>query len=100
MEYNCLKKQQISSQEENMASNFTNFLLSIGENSQQLEDFKKDPQAVMEAAGLTPAEQALLLSGNAQLIRSAIVADPEHKKAMGIPDDQSLPERLPMIVYH
>lgn len=83
-----------------MASNFTNFLLSIGEDPQQLEDFKKDPQAVMVAASLTPAEQALLLSGNVQLIRSAILADPDHKKAMGIPDDQSLPARLPMIVYH
>jgi len=81
-----------------MASNFTNFLLSIVEDPQQLEAFKKDPHAVMEAAGLTPAEQALLLSGNAQLIRSAIVADPDHKKAMGIPHDQSLPARLPMIV--
>jgi hypothetical protein len=83
-----------------MASNFTNFLLSIGEDSQLLEDFKQDPHAVMDAAGLTPAEQTLLSSGNAQLIRSAIVADPGHKEAMGIPADQSLPARLPMIVFH
>ena len=34
-----------------MASNFTNFLLSIGEDPQQLEDFKKNPQAVMDSSG-------------------------------------------------
>ena len=82
-----------------MATNFTNFLLSIGENPQQLEAFKKDPDAVMDAAGLTPAEKALLFSGDAQLIRSAIVADPAHKEAMGLSSAQSLPARLPTIVY-
>jgi hypothetical protein len=82
-----------------MASNFTNFILSIGEDPQQLEAFKQDPHAVMDAAGLTPAEKTLLLSGNAQMIRSALVSDPGHKEAMGIPADQSLPARLPFIVF-
>jgi hypothetical protein len=82
-----------------MASKFTNFLLSIGEDPQQLEAFKQDPHAVMDAAGLTPAEKTLLLSGNTQLIRSALVSDSGHREAMGIPADQSLPARLPLIVY-
>ena len=82
-----------------MATNFTHFLLSIGENPQQLEAFKQDPDAVMDAAGLTPAEKTLLLSGNMQLIRSALVSDPGHKEAMGIPADQSLPARIPFIVF-
>jgi hypothetical protein len=82
-----------------MASNFTNFLLSIGEDPQQLEAFKQNPDAAMDAAGLTAAEKTLLLSGNTQLIRSAIVSDPGHKEAMGIPADQSLPARLLLIVY-
>lgn len=82
-----------------MASNFTNFLLSIGEDPQQLEAFKQDPNAAMDAAGLTPAEKTLLLSGNTQLIRSALVSDPGHKEAMGIPADQSLPPRMPMFVF-
>src|SRR5258708_39970322 len=82
-----------------MASNFTNFLMSFGEDPQQLEAFKQDPHAVLDAAGLTPAEKTLLLSGNMQLIRSALVADPGLKEAMGIPPDQSPPARLPAFIY-
>ena len=82
-----------------MASKFTNLLLSLGEDPQLLDAFRRNPDAVMDAAGLTPAEKALLFSGDAQLIRSAIVADPAHKEAMGIPSEQSLPARLPMIFY-
>ena len=83
-----------------MASNFTNFLLSLGEDPQKLEAYTRDPNAVMDAGGLTPAEKALLLSGNVPLIRAALVADPDHKAAMGIASEHSLPARLPMIVYH
>jgi len=82
-----------------MASNFTNFLVTLGEYPQQLEAFKQDPHAVMDAAGLTPAEKTLLLSGNAQLIRSALFSDPGLKEAMGIPPDQSLPARMPMLFF-
>ena len=82
-----------------MASKFTDLLLTLGEDPQLLEAFKQNPDAVMDAAGLTPAEKALLFSGDAQLIRSAIVADPAHKEAMGISPEQSLPARLPTIVY-
>jgi hypothetical protein len=82
-----------------MASKFTDLLLRLGEDPQLLEAFKKNPNVVMDAAGLTPAEKALLFSGDAQLIRSAIVADPDHKEAFGIPHEQSLPTRIPLIVY-
>jgi Aromatic-ring-opening dioxygenase LigAB, LigA subunit len=82
-----------------MASNFTNFLLALGEDPQILEAFKQDPEAVMDEAGLTPAEKTLLMSGNMQLIRLAIVNDPDHKVAMGIPSEQNLPARMPMLVH-
>ena len=82
-----------------MASNFTNFLLKLGEDPQLLERFKKNPDRAMEEEGLTPAERTLLLSGDAKLIRSAIVNDPGHKEAMGIPAEQTLPARIPMIVH-
>jgi len=83
-----------------MASNFTNFLVSLVDDPRKLDTLKQDPDAVMDKACLTLDEKTLLLSRNMQLIRSAIAADPDHKKAMGIPDGQSLPARLPMIVYH
>lgn len=82
-----------------MASNFTHFLISFGEDPQQLEDFKRDPHAVLDAAGLTPAEKTLLLSGHPQLIRSALLADPGLKEAMGIAPDQSSPTTLPAFIF-
>ncbi len=82
-----------------MASNFTNFLVSLVDDPQKLDTLKQDPAAVLDATGLTPTEKTLLLSGNMQLIRLAIVNDPGHKKALGIPSEQNLPARMPMIVH-
>jgi hypothetical protein len=82
-----------------MASRFTHFLLKLGEDPQLLEKFKQNPDSVMDEAGLTPAEKTLLLSGDVQLIRSAIVNDPGHKEAMGIPPEQNLLLRIPLIVH-
>lgn len=82
-----------------MASNFTNFLVKLGEDPRLLEKFKQNPDSAMNDEGLTPAEKTLLMSGDVQLIRSAIINDPDHKEAMGIPPEQALPVRLPMIVH-
>ena len=82
-----------------MASNFTNFLVSLVDDPQKLDTLKQDPDAVMDKAGLTLAEKTLLLSGNMQLIRLAIVNDPGHKEALGVPLEQNLPARMPMIVH-
>ena len=82
-----------------MASNFTNFLVSLVDDPQKLDTLKRDPDAVLKVAILTPAEKSLIKSGDMQMIRSAIVADPDHKEAMGISREQSLSARMPMIVY-
>ena len=82
-----------------MASNFTNFLVSLVDDPQKLDTLKQDPDAVMDKAGLTLDEKTLLLSGNMQLIRLAIVNDPGHKEALGIPPEQTFPARIPMIVH-
>jgi hypothetical protein len=87
-----------NSKEETMASNFTKFLLTLGEDPKQLEAFKHDPHPVLDAAGLTPAEKALLLSENIQLIRSALLSDPGLKEAMGIPPEQKI-LRLPTCIW-
>jgi hypothetical protein len=82
-----------------MASNFTNFLVSLVDDPQKLDTLKRDPDAVMDKAGLTFDEKTLLLSGNMQLIRLAIVNDPGYKEAMGVPHEQNLPAKLPFIVH-
>ena len=82
-----------------MASNFTNFLVSLVDDPRKLDTLKQDPDAVMDKACLTLDEKTLLLSRNMQLIRSAIVNDPGLKEAMGVPPEQNLPTRMPMIVH-
>jgi hypothetical protein len=82
-----------------MASNFTNFIVSLVDDPQKLDTLKRDPDVVLKVSSLTPAEKSLIKSGDMQMIRSAIVADPDHKEAMGISSEQSLPARMPMIVY-
>lgn len=82
-----------------MASNFTNFFVLLVDGPQKLDTLKQDPDAIMDKAGLTLDEKTLLMSGNMQLIRLAIVNDPGHKEAMGIPPEQNLPARMPMIVH-
>ena len=82
-----------------MASNFTHFLHKLGEDPQLLEKFKQNPDSAMDDAGLTPAEKALLLSGNVSLIRTAIVNDPGYREALGISPDQTLSAYLLPIVH-
>jgi hypothetical protein len=55
-----------------MAENFTNFVLKLAQDPQTLTQFQKQPESTMKAANLSPAEQSILLSGNADIIRQAI----------------------------
>jgi cytochrome P450 len=87
------------SQEETMATNLTNFLLSLGENPQQVQAFKQNPQAVMAAAGLTQAEQNLILSGDVHTVHQHLLVDPDLKNAMGITTSQPHPTRIPMFIF-
>jgi hypothetical protein len=73
-----------------MVSKFTQFLINLSKDPKLLEDYKVNPEDVMKAAKLTPAERALLLCGDAKLIKSAFINDPEHKKAMGVSPDQEI----------
>jgi len=82
-----------------MATNLTNFLLSLGDNPQQLQAFKQNPQAVMAAAGLTQAEQNLILNGDAKTVHQHLLADPDLRNALGVPPGSPLPKKLPMCVF-
>jgi len=82
-----------------MATNLTHFLIAIGDNPQQLLEYEQNPQAAMTLAGLTPAEQSMILNRDVQAIRSHLLSDPGLKQAMGIPANQSLPATIPMIVF-
>jgi hypothetical protein len=58
-----------------MAEDFTNFVLKLAEDPQTLAQFREHPTETMKSANLSPAEQSILLSGNAGVIREAITAD-------------------------
>ncbi len=58
-----------------MAENFTNFVLKLAQDPQTLAQFQKQPDVIMKQAGLSPAEQTVLLSNDPALIRNALAAD-------------------------
>jgi hypothetical protein len=82
-----------------MASNFTNFLVSLVDDPQKLDTLKRDPDTVLDTVGLTPAEKSLFRSGDVQMIRSAIVSVPYLKVSFGADPDLSLPTKSSSIVF-
>lgn len=58
-----------------MAEKFTEFILALAEDPGKLAQFREDSAAAMDAAELSAAEQAIVLSGNASVIRQAITTD-------------------------
>lgn len=58
-----------------MASNLTNFIIRLSQDPDALARFRENPDALREEAGLTPVENALLLSKDSALIRDAIYTD-------------------------
>ncbi len=82
-----------------MATNLTNFLLSLGDDPQQLLDFEQNPQAAMAKAGLTSAEQNMILNRDVQGIRAHLHSDPDLKNAMGISASQPHLTRIPMFIF-
>jgi len=52
--------------------NLTDFLIELASDPQKAADFKQDPKQVMADAGLSQADQDLLLSGDPVAIRNAV----------------------------
>ena len=82
-----------------MASKFTEFLISFGDDPNLVQAFEQNPQVVMANAGLTQAEQNMILNRDVQGIRAHLLADPGLRQAMGIPATQPLPSKLPMFIF-
>ena len=82
-----------------MASNFTNFFVSLVDDPQKLDTLKRDPDAVLEVASLTRAEKSLIKSGDMQMIRSAIVSASDLKVAFGADPNRSLPIKSSVCVF-
>jgi hypothetical protein len=60
----------------NKPSNFTEFVISLSEDDQKLQEFLKNPNELLETIDLSPAEKAVLLSNDNNSISSAIALDP------------------------
>lgn len=52
--------------------NLTDFLIELASDPQKAAEFKQDPQKVMADAGLSQADQNLILQGDPQAIRNAV----------------------------
>lgn len=58
-----------------MASNLGSFLTQLSQNPTFLSIFQADPQGTLDKTNLTPSEKAVLLSGNASAINSALAGE-------------------------
>lgn len=52
--------------------NLTDFLIELANDPQKATDFKNDPIKVMTDAGLSQADQDLILAGDPQALRNAV----------------------------
>lgn len=71
-----------------MATKLGDFLIYISQNPEALSAFENDPMTAMEAAGLSSAEKAVLQTGDANVIRTALaeeVGDPLALRPITIP---------------
>jgi hypothetical protein len=66
--------------------NLTDFLIELAENPNLAADFKANPPEVMTNAGLSGADQELMLSGDPQAVRHAV-------------DSEKLGDRIVTIVF-
>ncbi len=80
-----------------MASNFTNLIIRLSD-PQQFQAYQQNPNAVLNAAGITTNEQNLILNKDLPGMRSILLADPGLKAALGIPANQDLPPILPTFI--
>jgi hypothetical protein len=55
--------------------NLTDFLIELASDPQKAADFKKDPKKAMTDAGLSQADQDLILAGDPQALRNAVDED-------------------------
>jgi hypothetical protein len=58
-----------------MAKHFSNYLISISKDPTAMSALRADPMAAMKAAGLTDAEQAVLMQGDSDQIREIMAKE-------------------------
>lgn len=58
-----------------MSTRFTDFVLKLAEDTSLLNAYKEDPLAAAKAAGLSPAEQSILVNPTPKIVRDAIVQE-------------------------
>jgi hypothetical protein len=68
-----------------MSTKFTDFILQLGSNPGAAEQLKKNPALAMTEAGLSSAEQTILLNGDPNLIRQTIAKELGIDSALLVP---------------
>ncbi|MBD2181185.1 hypothetical protein H6S82_09030 [Planktothrix sp. FACHB-1355] len=58
-----------------MEARLTEFLLSIGEEPKKLAVWQENPDSLLDATNLTPAEKAIIKSGNSAMLDRAIAEE-------------------------
>lgn len=58
-----------------MSTRFTDFVLKLAEDPALLNAYQEDPLAAAKTAGLSPAEQSILVNPTPKIVRDAIVQE-------------------------
>jgi hypothetical protein len=58
-----------------MAKKFTNYILKLGADPKAVDELRKDPVKAMKKAGLSAAQQKILMKGNPTEIRATIAKE-------------------------
>lgn len=58
-----------------MSTRFTDFVLKLAEDPTLLTAYQEDPLAAARSAGLSPAEQSILVNPTPTIVRDAIVQE-------------------------
>jgi hypothetical protein len=58
-----------------MSNNLTDLLIQLGEDPAKLQEFQKNPDFVMEAAGLSEAQRTAVISRDGQAIVQSLIAE-------------------------
>jgi hypothetical protein len=73
----------------NARTSLPNFFLRLADNPELLAGYDRNPRRAMAAAGLSPDQMSVVLSGDIQRLRGAVdtelAEDPEHRRLIVTP---------------
>jgi hypothetical protein len=82
-----------------MRQRLSGFLVRLGDEPELFEQYMKNQEGVMERQGVTPADRAVILSGDVREIRDRLrIEYSEPVEAMVVMEEEEAPEEPPTVM--